>query len=189
MKGVRTYTSKGRDYSYFRRTGRRIFNAVGTPQFLEELEAIKAEQKVVSRTLPSPGSFGSAYFDLRSDESFRRYSLRSRSNFESVLRWLPDRQRDAPLASVTVRFVHHLRDRAHRLRGVNFANITVAFVLAVIEFAVKTGQLPANKIAGRIRTIPRSKHPAPDRQRRTILANRTSAHRLTDSTKKENSKA
>ena len=177
MKDVRVYTSKNRTYAYHRPTGRRIFNAVGTPEFVKELEAIKAAKEIASPPLPSPGSLGSAFIGLRSHENFRQYSLRCRSNFESVMRWLPDDHLDTSLAAVTVRFAHRLRDRAHRLRGANFANIALAFLQAVIDHAVDVGQLPVNKLTGRVRMIPRSKHPPSSRHRRKLSSSRECASR------------
>lgn len=146
IKGVKTYTSKGKTYSYHRDSGRRIKAEVGTPDFFLELAGVEAffknPHKVEKGGLVAWGQLVHAY--TSSPKFTMELEERTRDDYRKVFDWL-DRLCDMPLSGWTRGFVVQLRDKAHTEKKFKFANHLLVAVSAVFTWAVKSELYPADK--------------------------------------------
>ncbi len=132
IKGLKRYWSKGRWYTYHRKSGKRLAAEFGTAAFLAELAAIQEPSREDNYKLGTLGALLSSY---RSSPHFADLAPSSKVGYGRMLNLM--RPIDLmPLVELTPQFVAGLRDRVASKHGRRQAN----YVLAVLSVACENGK-------------------------------------------------
>lgn len=132
VPGVKLYRSRGKLYTYHRRTGTRIRAAFGSAAFLAEVERLNG---LVSAD-PRPGTLGALIVAYRGSPEFLELAPRTRSDYQKVFDYLKPLDGDA-LIEITSAYVIDVRDAAFAAHKRRFAN----YVLAVLRLVLKWGSV------------------------------------------------
>ena len=150
IQKIRVVRKDGSVMIYYRHraTGRRLYSDPDSPEYLAEYNAAEAELSALtnSKKISSTGSLFHALEDFKSSESFRMLPLRIRSEFLSVITWLPPEEAIWDVTKITAARARRFRDKAARSRGTRFANYTLMLLQSVMNHCITRGTLAANPV-------------------------------------------
>jgi integrase len=170
-KGLKSYVSKGRTYTYHRATGIRVKSEYGSGAFFAELAALERKQKSRSAL---PGTLGQLLHSYRKAPVFTELAAATRQGYERMMNLLKPLH-DLPLIELTPQFVAKLRDKIAAKRGRCQANYVMAVISVACEHGKEHGMISANPVKGvkrlrRSRSLPIANRPWTQDERRVVLA-------------------
>ena len=118
-----------------------------------------------------------AFVKFRSLEKFRSCPLKTRTYFQNVADWLPDREAYFPVTCVNALFAKRLRDKAARARGWKFGNYALVLVQILIAEAIETNTIAVNRVRQVPKLLPPRSVLTTDRRRIEAVRNRVAAIR------------
>jgi hypothetical protein len=167
-------------YHYHRATGRRLQGDPSSAEYLAEHAA--AESEVSALRDRKKTSLFHALEEFKSSKNFRSLPLRERSEFLSVMTWLPPEVTSRAIAKITVIRARRLRDKAALSRGTRFANRTLALLQSLMDHCIASGMLTANPAAA----VPKLKPLHSTQNSRRMISSQRARGRLRDSRCGEN---
>lgn len=140
LKGVKKVRSKGKDYFYHRRTGKRLAGIPGSAEFVSALRSLESRQRDTSR---SPGSLGGLTAAYRASPEFAGLAPGTRHKYSAILDELKPLDRD-PLAAITTEFLYAWRDKKAKEHSRSFANMGVTVLRLVFNWGKRRGKCKTN---------------------------------------------
>jgi integrase len=174
IDGIKAYQVKGRWYHYDRESGVRIVALPGTPEFLAEIQQIRADR---NRFALPQGSLGDVIAKYKNSET--RWGILKPATKKSYERAFAaiDRLKRVPLASMSRPSIIKLRDdELAPKHGRWLANYVVTVLGILFGFAFDHGIVRTNPLAEKImkirkpRNAPRANRPWTPEERATVLA-------------------
>ncbi len=163
-------------YHYHRATGRRLHGDPGSAEYLAEYNA--AESQISALRDRKKTSLFYALEEFKYSKNFHLLPLRVRSEFLSVITWLPPEDTSRAVTNITALRARHLRDKAGRSRGVRFANQTLALLQSVMDHCIASGTLTANPAVA----IPKLNPPRSTQNNRRMISSQRTRGQLRDTT-------
>lgn len=173
IKGVKSYRSNGRRYYYDRTTGLRVLSEPWTPEFLAELQAMRAARRKLA--LP-PGTLGAVIEAYKaSDTHWGVLKPATQLSYGRAFAAL-DPIKMAPVAAMSRPAILKLRDdQLLKKHGRWMANYAVTVLGVLFSFAYDRGLLASNPLAEKVRKIrkeqgaPKQNRPWTAEERRVVL--------------------
>ncbi len=173
IKGVKSYRSNGRHYYYDRVTGLRLLSAPGTPEFLAELQAIRAARRKLALPDGTLGALIAAY--QASETHWGILKPATQISYRRAFAAL-DPIKLAPVAAMSRPAILKLRDdELLKKHGRWLANYSVTVLGVLFSFAYDRGILKTNPLTERVRKIrkepgtPKANRPWTAEERRIVL--------------------
>lgn len=174
MKGIKRYfePKSGNTYCYHRKTGERITEPFGSPEFFTRVKQLN--DRVERKAAPEAGTLAALVRDYKVAPAFTDLAKRTREDYQKVLDYLADIDGVA-LAEIDTAWIAKVRDKTYTLRKRRFANYTVSVLSAMLSFGAEQGLVKANTAKGvkRIKKpkgAPEANRPWTEEERRVVLA-------------------
>jgi integrase len=149
LKGVISYESAGRTYSYLRRKGQpnvRIEGKPGSPQFMAAYNAAVSGE-LPQRQSHDIGTFGKLIADFYRSVAFRNLKPNSQRVYRLILDALSAKHGTRPARTLprdfAVRLIEKIGDKRPAM-----ANLTASVLSRLMTFAVKSGVRTDNPLMG-----------------------------------------
>jgi integrase len=153
VRGVKTYTSKGKTYCYHRATGKRILASFGSAAFFAEVDGL---DKNVKTPPTRAGTVGLLFTKYEASDKFSGLAPRTQTDYRKVINWLAPLD-GMPLGLITPPFAAGMRDKAKTEKGFRFANYVLAVFGAALSWGAEHGHIEKNPIKGHVRKAARPK--------------------------------
>lgn len=167
-------------YHYHRATGRRLNGDPGSAEYLAEYAA--AERETSGLKSIEKASLFHALENFKSSSNFRLLPLRARSEFLSVIAWLPPKDTSRAVANITAARARRLRDQAAHSRGARFANCVLLLLQSVMDRCIASGTLADNPVVA----VPKLNPPRAIANKRRFISSGRARGRLSFSTHDQN---
>jgi len=160
IKGIKRYTSKGIEYCYHRKSGKRIFEKYGTFEFAKRVTELNNTPINHSKNLI--GTWGYLSEQYRTSEEFKKNSPRTKSDYNKVFDYL-SKIADQPLSKFKPVSIEQLKDAVFIERKRCFTNKMLSVMSLTFNFGIRKGHAFINPVE-KIKSIPRDKDlPVPNR--------------------------
>lgn len=170
IKGIKRYRSKGRWFTYHRKTGTRLVSEFGTGAFFAELAALEGKASDIS---PVVGTLGGLFAAYRASARFLDLAQATQRGYIRMINLIRTLH-DMPCVKLTSQFVARLRDRIAVKHGRRQANYVMAVISVACEFGLEQGLIDRNPVKGvrriaRRRDAPRANRPWTGPERHAVL--------------------
>src|SRR5262245_24849660 len=90
VKGIKRYfePKSGQWYCYHRKTGKRIQEEFGSPEFFSRLSELNGEAERKAEDSYKPGTLRALILDYKANDSFKDLAPRTKSDYEKVFTFL-----------------------------------------------------------------------------------------------------
>lgn len=140
LKHIHRIKSKGKVYFYFRPTKQRIHAVHGTPEFIEEYNALHRRWLKASEREGTLGALMKAY---RESPEFLSKAEATRADYLKVIDWLAPID-DLALSKIDTPTVMKIRDKAFKKHKRRFANYVIAVLSLMFNWGVPRGVTTRN---------------------------------------------
>jgi integrase len=157
IPGVKRYFERKtrKWYTYHRKSGKRLRQEYGTPEFIIELARIEAERTAgLSGVIPD--TLGALIVAYKGSSAFTTLAPRSQSDYHKVIDYLKPLQH-LPLAEITSSRMVKIREKAFQKHKRRFANYLIAVMSKMFEVGRELDIVERNPVKGIVTRIRRPK--------------------------------
>lgn len=155
LKNLKQYTAKGKLYSYYRPSNKRIMAEYGTVEFYLEFERADQYWKNKNSKLPRTDTLGYLIEEYKKSNKFVNLATRTRKDYNGYINYLQPIA-DVPLVEIDTVFIRRLRDKALEKHYIRYANYVLSVLSAIFSYGVEYGHLQQNYCRN-VSRIPRDK--------------------------------
>jgi len=161
--GVQLIRGKdGHVRAYHRKTKTRLTAAIGSPEFLAEVDALNNGR---AKKAPLRGTLAGLFDAYRESPEFRGLAPRTRADYEKVFLFLRPGAEQKAILNFKVKDALEIRNAAERKHKRHFANYTVTVLRLVLNWGALYGLIDVNPLADKRLKIKRP-HGMPKANRR-----------------------
>jgi integrase len=150
-------------YAYHRKTRTRLVSPIGSPEFKAELDALNAAGRPSDN--PRAGTLAALFDAYRDGPEFRRLSMRTQKDYETIFRYLKPGAERKLLLNFRVRDALEIRNATEKKRKAHFANYCITVLRLVLNWAKLYGYVKVNPLAD-LRLKLKKPHGSPKANRR-----------------------
>jgi integrase len=181
VPGVKLYWRRGKPYAYHRNTGVRLRSAIGSAEFVAEVELLNTIPRAADQRT-GDGTLGALIEAYREGPEFAALAQRTRSDYQRIFDYLKPLRDDA-LADMKAADILEIRDAAFRAHKRRFANYVVAVLRLTLKWGAARDMIAVNPAAQvekirRPRSTPKANRPWDDDEREAVLAAATGGLRV-----------